>query len=80
MKTRRHFAVNIEGLLSYHGRKKIRILMHDDGSPMTDGEARLYLAECQAKGWKLIPGGDCDGFDYFGKGCPGHAIDETISK
>lgn len=57
-------------------RRKITFMEHDDGRPMTDREARAYIAECQAKGWKLLPTGDCEGFDPFGKGCPGHPIPE----
>lgn len=76
MKTKRHMAVNIEGLLNFHKRKKITIIQHDNGRRMTDGEARAYLAECQAKGWKLIAcSNKCEGFDPFGKGCPGHPIE-----
>lgn len=74
MRTRRHMSVNIEGLLANCKRRKITFMEHDDGTPMTDTEARTYIAECQAKGWKLLPTGDCEGFDPFGKGCPGHPI------
>ena len=76
MTTRMHLSVNIGGLLRYYGKKKITILMHDNGSPMTDAEARTYLADCQAKGYKLIPNDECQGFDPFGKGCPGHEVTE----
>lgn len=69
-------SVNIEGLLAFHNRKKITILEDDNGRKMSDSEARKFLAECQAKGWKLLPTADCDGFDPFGKGCPGHPIIE----
>lgn len=48
----------------------------DDGRPVSDREARAYLAECQAKGWKLIPCGNCEGFDPFEHGCPGHEIED----
>ena len=69
-------AVNIEGLLRHYRRKKINILVNDDGRTITDKEARAYLAECQAKGYKLIPRDGCDGFDPFDKGCPGHPVQE----
>jgi hypothetical protein len=69
-------SVNIEGLLRNCKRRKITFMMHDDGSKMTDTEARLYLAEAQAMGWRLLPMQDCDGFDYQ-NGCPGHPIPET---
>lgn len=76
----RHMCMNIEGCLRNHKRRKIRILTDDDGNETTDKEARKYLAECQSKGWKVIPFGEpCEGFDYFGHGCPGHLISITDS-
>lgn len=74
---RKHMCVNVEGMLRNTKGKKITFMEHDDGTPMTDREARQFLAECQAKGWKLFPCGDCEGFDYFGGGCPGHPVDES---
>lgn len=71
----RHMSINIAGLLRNYKNKKINIFDDDNGRQISDMEARKYLAECQAKGWKLIPmGGEgvCEGFDFFGGGCPGH--------
>lgn len=70
-------SANIEGMLRYYKRKKITFMQDDDGKPISDKEARAYLAECQVKGWKLIPCGNCEGFDPFGKGCPGHPIEDV---
>lgn len=48
---------------------------------MSDSEARKFLAEWLAKVWKKIPCGDCEGFDHFENGCPGHPIlDDEVSK
>lgn len=70
-------SANIEGMLRNYKRKKMTGLIQDDsGRNMSDTEARRFLAECQAKGWKLIPCGDCEGFDHFDKGCPGHPVAE----
>lgn len=44
----------------------------DEGKQLSDTEARAEIAKLQAKGHKLIPTGDCEGFDPFGGGCPGH--------
>lgn len=74
MKTIRHMSTNIEGLLRNTKGKKINFLNDDNGRQMTDKEARAAIAELQAKGHKLIPSGDCEGFDPFGGGCPGHPI------
>lgn len=79
----RHMCVNIAGLLRNYGRKKMDgIFTDDDGNEFTDKTARKYLAECQAKGWKLLPMSDkCEWFDHFGGGCPGHEItDENNSE
>jgi len=76
MKTIKHMSTNIEGLLRNMKGKKINFLDDDNGRQMTDKEARRAIAELQAKGHKLIPSGDCDGFDPFGGGCPGHPVIE----
>ena len=74
----RHMCMNIEGCLRNNERRKINFFTNDDGSQSSDKEVRKYLAECQAKGWKVIPFGEpCEGFDYFRHGCPGHLISIT---
>lgn len=71
-------AISIEGMLRHYKGKKITFFQHDDGTPMTDREARHYIGQCLAKGWKLIPSTDeCEGFDPFGKGCPGHPMPDV---
>lgn len=68
-------SANIEGMLRNYKRRKMDGLLEDEnGNEMSDAQVRKYLAECQAKGWKKIPCGDCEGFDHFGGGCPGHPI------
>jgi len=68
-----HMCMSIEGCLRNHKGRKIKIFNNEDGSQTSDKDARAFLAECQAKGWKVIPMGEaCEGFDYFGHGCPGH--------
>jgi hypothetical protein len=78
----RHVSVNIEGLLRNYKRKSLSKFFEDEnGRKLSDAEARQYLTECQAKGWKKIPcNADCEGFDYFDKGCPGHEIKEDGKK
>ena len=66
-------STNIAGMLrNYKGKSMGGLLEDENGRTLSDAEARKFLAECQAKGWKLIPCGNCEGFDPFGKGCPGH--------
>lgn len=79
--TKRHMSINLQGMLRNYKRKKINIFEDDHGNPLTDKEARLYIQQCLSKGWKLIPmGGEncCEGFDYFGGGCPGHEVKEEV--
>lgn len=73
-----HMCMSIEGCLRNHRGRKIRIFNDENGNETSDKSARKYLAECLAKGWKVIPFGEpCEGFDYFGSGCPGHLISVT---
>ena len=76
MITRKHVCTNIEGLLRNMKGKKINFFENDNGGFMTDKEVREEIAELQAKGHKLIGSADCEGFDPFGGGCPGHEIKE----
>lgn len=44
---------------------------------MSDKEAREEIAKRQALGHKLLPcSSECEGFDPFGKGCPGHPVND----
>lgn len=71
-----HMGVSIQGFLNNYRKRKMTGLMSDDnGREMSDKECREYLAECQSKGWKVIPMcgiDECPEFDCFDKGCPGH--------
>lgn len=75
----RHMSLNLAGFLRNMGKRKIHRFFQDDkGNYLNDKQAREYIAECQAKGWKVIPMTDkCEGFDYSGGGCPGHITLET---
>jgi hypothetical protein len=77
MKMKTHMSVNLEGLLRNYKRKKINIMEDDNGQTLTDEEARAEIARLQALGHKLMPtSNNCEGFDPFGGGCPGHPIDD----
>lgn len=71
-----HVCTNIEGLLRNMKGKKINFFENDKGGFMSDREVREEIAKLQALGHKLIPSADCEGFDPFGGGCPGHLIEE----
>lgn len=77
MKQTRHMGINLEGLLRNYKGKKINIFNDDNGKPVSDGEARKFIAECLGKGWKKIPmcgEESCPDFDHLEHGCPGHPI------
>lgn len=74
MRTKRHMSANIEGMLRHYKGKKMKFMEDDNGRPLSDKEARAEIARLQALGHKLIPCGNCEGFDPFDKGCPGHEI------
>lgn len=81
MRKRYHMSININGILRNYGKKSLKgFFLKEDGGDCTDKESREYIAECQQKGYKVIPFGytdeECPGFDYFGGGCPGHEIKE----
>lgn len=79
MKIKRHMSTNIEGVLRNYKNRKINFIDDENGNTLSDSEARKVLAELQAEGHKLIPCGDCEGFDSFGKGCPGHPVEEELT-
>jgi len=76
MKSTYHLCTNIEGLLRNTKGKKINFFQDETGRTLTDKEVRDNIKELQAKGHKLIGSGDCEGFDPFGGGCPGHPVKE----
>ncbi len=70
-----HMSINLAGLLRNYKGKKINVMEDDNGKTLSDKEARNYIAELQAKGHKLMScSNECEGFDPFGGGCPGHEI------
>lgn len=72
-----HMSVNLEGLLRNYKRKKINIMQDDNGRTLSDAEARLHIHNLIAQGHKLMScSSNCEGFDPFEKGCPGHKIKE----
>ncbi len=77
MKTKHHMSVNIEGLLKQYKRKKITFFEDDNGKRLSDSEARAEISRLLSLGHKLIPTSkECEGFDPFGGGCPGHLVED----
>ena len=67
--------VNIQGLLNHYKNKSLDGLLQDDkGVNLNHQQAVIALHNFQVDGFKLIPNHNCEGFDPFDKGCPGHEI------
>ncbi|HBC94802.1 MAG TPA: hypothetical protein DCZ10_18370 [Pelotomaculum sp.] len=64
--TVRHMCADIRGMLENNTRKgSLKGVFEDEtGRRLSHEEARDYLYDCLAKGWKVVPIGDCDNFDY----------------
>lgn len=78
MQSIHHMSVNLDGLLRNYKRRKINIMEDDNGRKLSDREARAEIARLQALGHKLMScSNECEGFDPFGGGCPGHPIKES---
>lgn len=77
--TIRHMSVNLEGLLRNFKGRKINILSDDSGRQLSDSEARQEISRLQSLGHKLMCcSTECEGFDPFGGGCPGHKKETLI--
>ena len=74
-----HMCADIRGMLNNYRRKDSLkdVFVDDNGKKLSDYEAREYLYDCLAKGWKVIPCGECDNFDYQ-TGCKGHEIESEV--
>ena len=77
-----HMCLSVRGVLrrekKYH-RQCLKWIFDDDGKPFRSVDALLdALMNELAKGHEVIPmGAECEGFDYSGKGCPGHPAETT---
>ena len=68
-----HMKQSIAGCLRNNRVGTIDFLEDGKGNPLSDEDARILLTELLNKGHKVMPvGDDCEGFDVFGGGCPGH--------
>lgn len=71
MKTTIHMCLDIRGALRWPKRMLKGMFRDDDGRELGAEEARERLMDELAKGRRVLPYGDCEGFDYQ-TGCPGH--------
>jgi hypothetical protein len=76
--TRIHMCVDIEGVLRRSDRD-LSNLFSEDGERRPGKYVRDWLKLQLAQGKRVLPMGECEGFD-FQTGCPGHPIEkETAS-
>ena len=74
MPTRRHMRVDIQGALNnWSNTRMIGVWRDDKGGHYSPHDAKFRLLMARDKGYKFLPVGDCEGFDYQ-TGCPGHEI------
>lgn len=77
MRTKRHMSVNIQGMIRNNPCLS-GMIDDDDGNPLSHEGSLAFLNECLDRGWTKLPmSEDCEGFDHFGGGCPGHPILEN---
>lgn len=69
-----HMCVNINGLLKRDD-ELLGKLFTDNGVNRPGSEVREWLKLQLTEGKRVLPMGDCEGFD-FQTGCPGHEIPE----
>ena len=68
-----HMKQSIAGCLRNNRIGTIDFLEDGKGNPLSDTEARIELNKLLEAGHTVMPvGTDCEGFDVFGGGCPGH--------
>ncbi len=73
-----HLHISVRGMLASATDRELDGLFTDTetGRSLSALEARHGLMDHLAHGREVIPlGKPCDGFDYSGKGCPGHPIE-----
>lgn len=70
--------IDIKGVLKNKlGKKSLKGFFTDENNrPCSHDKAVEYLTDCLLKGWRVIPVGECDNFDYQ-NGCQGHEIETT---
>ncbi|MCY1275348.1 hypothetical protein D9M69_494460 [compost metagenome] len=70
-----HVHLCVRGYLRDASKRELAgMFQRQDGTKLSADEAREYLMDCLAEGKEVLPlSQECEGFDYSGKGCPGHA-------
>lgn len=77
MSTTYHFSIDIDGALEDHIDVLVGNITVGGKTLNTYDEVKSFLLDCKAKGWQVLPCGECDNFDYQ-TGCKGHHSDDEI--
>lgn len=75
MRMRYHVCMDLQGAIMNAKCLKGCITLDNGYTLQTVPEIKKWAKEQLAKGWKVVPCGDCDNFDYQ-TGCKGHPIEE----
>lgn len=71
-----HMHIRIRSLLAKDKRKLWKdwkyVFTDDNGKTLSVEEIKNWLMDELAKGHEVYPCGECDNFDYSGRGCLGH--------
>lgn len=69
-----HMSISVQGVLTQYKKKKITFCDHDDGTRMSDAEARQIFMQAQFEGKRVLPmSNECYRFDHQ-TGCKGHIL------
>ncbi|RMP62379.1 MULTISPECIES: hypothetical protein [unclassified Pseudomonas] len=75
-----HIHLSVRGAIRDFSKRQLTgLFRHADGTKCTADEAIDHLLEALAYGKEVLPfGPPCEGFDFSGKGCPGHDNPPTV--
>lgn len=77
-----HCHLDVRGAIKNFSKRELASLFKnpENGRWLTADEAKDALLDHLAAGRVVLPMGPaCDGFDYSGGGCPGHAVPVTLA-
>jgi len=76
-----HCCLDVRGSLKNMSKRQLAgLFRHADGTKCTADESTDHLLEALAQGKEVLPfGPPCEGFDFAGSGCPGHANSAVVN-
>ncbi|MBN2990349.1 hypothetical protein JWR97_01675 [Pseudomonas cedrina subsp. fulgida] len=65
--------LSVRGAIRDFSKRQLEGMFSVDGCDCSADEAKDHMLEALAQGKEVLPfGPPCEGFDFTGKGCPGH--------